>query len=60
MLKFPKVLPAWMYRNPDDVADELIHAIECERRKEERRRKVERQNKHKRIAALTRKAMRHA
>jgi len=60
MLKFPKILPAWMYRNPNDIADDLLHRSECEIRKEERRQRVERQNKHKRIEALTRKAMNHA
>jgi hypothetical protein len=60
MLTFPKILPVWMYRNPEDIADDLIHRNECEKRKEERRKIVERNNKRKRIEALTRKAMHHA
>ena len=61
MLKFPKVLPAWMYRDPLCVADELINKVERDRRQAERKCIVERNNKHLRIEALTRKVMhRHA
>jgi hypothetical protein len=60
MLKTPKVLPSWMYCDPLRVADQLIHKVECDRRKEERKIILLRENKHRRIEALTRKAMAHA
>jgi hypothetical protein len=60
MLKFPKILPSWMYRDPLSVADELINKIERDERQAQRKRRVERNNKHLRIEALTRKAMSHA
>jgi len=57
MLKFPDVFPAWMYRDPQTVADNLIDRLERDRRQAARRALADRNHKHLRIAALTRKAM---
>lgn len=51
-------LPAWMYRNPEEIADELLdrsrRIAEAERERLER----ERRKKARRIRRLTRQAMR--
>jgi hypothetical protein len=52
MLKFPKVLPSWMYRCPNEVIDRLLQ--------DTKKRERDRQHKHKRIERLTKEVLSRA
>ncbi len=50
-------LEAWRYRDPSEIADELIARKKRETEQEKKHREIQRKHKHRRIAALTKIAM---
>lgn len=51
-------LPAWMYRDPAEIGDQLLERTKRAERKAARHARQDLQHKRRRIQALTRAAMR--
>ena len=53
------VLEIWMYRDPQEIADDLIKKSAAEEKKTARKKEVARRNKTRRIKKLVKDAMKN-
>ena len=52
-----EILEAWMYRDPGEIADELINKSAADQKRAARKKEVDRRNKARRIKKLVKEAM---